>query len=73
MFSHTISAHVQVNHITNADIDDSQEALILLLEFLLVKDLDRKDAVFRDSPSDMSDRAPVYQPEVTRMSKTSFQ
>jgi hypothetical protein len=36
----TITTHVQVNDIANADVDDAQEALVLLLELLLIKDLD---------------------------------
>ena len=35
----TITARVEVNHVADANIDDSKEALILLLEFLLIKDL----------------------------------
>ena len=51
----TISSSVEVNHVANADVDHSQEALILLLEFLLVKDLDGEDAVFRRFPANASE------------------
>lgn len=34
------------NDISNTDVDDTQETLILLLEFLLVKDLNCEDAIF---------------------------
>lgn len=36
----------ELDNITNADVDDPKEALILLLEFLLVEHLDSQDAVF---------------------------
>lgn len=41
----TIGVWSKLYHIANADIDNAQEALVLLLEFLLVKDLNRQDAV----------------------------
>jgi hypothetical protein len=34
------------NDISNTDVDDTQETLVLLLEFLLVKDLNCEDAIF---------------------------
>jgi hypothetical protein len=34
-----------------ADIDDAEEALVLLLELLLVKDLDCEHALFVDPPA----------------------
>jgi len=43
---HLIPARVEVYHRPYADIDDAQEALVLLLELLLVKDLNREDALF---------------------------
>lgn len=49
-FGRTITTHRQVNDIADANIDDSKESLVLLFEFLLVKDLDRKNAVLVDSP-----------------------
>jgi hypothetical protein len=46
----TISAYVQINHVSNADIDDSEKSLVLLFELLLVKNLYGKYAVFSGSP-----------------------
>lgn len=46
----TVAAHLQIDDISNANVDNAKEALILLLEFLLVKDLNRQDAVFVDFP-----------------------
>ena len=36
----TFSAHIKVYDRPNADIDDTQKTLVLLLKFLLVEDLD---------------------------------
>lgn len=44
----TVGVQPQFEHVANADIDDAEEALILLLELALVKDLDSEDAVFGD-------------------------
>jgi hypothetical protein len=46
---HTISTSVQVDDIAYANIDHTKEALILLLELLLVEYLDSQDTVFGDS------------------------
>jgi hypothetical protein len=46
----TVAARVQVDYRADADVDDAEEALILLLELLLVKDLDREDALLVDLP-----------------------
>jgi hypothetical protein len=46
----TISAYVQINHVANADIDDSEKPLVLLLELLLIKNLYCKYAVFSGFP-----------------------
>lgn len=48
---HTISSHIQINDIADADVDHTKEALVLLFELLLIKDLDGENAVFSDSPS----------------------
>lgn len=48
--THTITAGVEINHAANAHIDNAQEALILLLELLLVEDLDRKNALLGHTP-----------------------
>lgn len=41
----TVGAIGQLNHIADANVDDTQEALILLLKLLLVKYLDCQDTV----------------------------
>jgi hypothetical protein len=43
---HFVCAHVQVNDIADTDVDDTEEALVLLLELLLVEDLNCQNAVF---------------------------
>lgn len=40
----TISAQVEVKSVCDWDVDNAEETLILLLEFLLIKDLDCDDA-----------------------------
>lgn len=46
----TITANVQINDISNPDIDNPQEALIFLLELLLVEYLDSQYAIFCGPP-----------------------
>jgi hypothetical protein len=46
----TIPSSIKVDDIPDADVDHAQEALILLFELLLVKDLDGKNAVFSCFP-----------------------
>jgi hypothetical protein len=46
----TIATGIEVDHVTHADVDNSQEALVLLLELLLVKDLNCQNTVFCGSP-----------------------
>ena len=36
----TIAAHLKINHIANAHINNPQKALVLLLELFLVENLD---------------------------------
>jgi len=43
----TLSTNVKVYYAPDSHIDDSEKSLILLLELLLVKYLNRKDAIFR--------------------------
>ena len=50
----TISAGVHVNDTANADIDHTQEALVLLLELLLVEDLNCEYALFGNAPAKLS-------------------
>lgn len=52
--SHTISSGVKINHVSDADVNYTKEALVLLFEFLLVKNLDCKDAVFSGFPVRLS-------------------
>ena len=40
----TIAAEIEVHRGRDGDVDDTQEALVLLLELLLVEDLNRQDA-----------------------------
>ena len=72
----TIPARVEVYYRPYADIDDAQEALVLLLELLLVKDLNREDALFVHFPvscvSVMRKRG-RRGPGTAYMSKLSFQ
>ena len=37
--SRTVTPHLKVYHISNANVDDTKKALILLLELLLIEDL----------------------------------
>ena len=41
-----MAAKLEVEDIPHANVDDTQEALILLLELLLVEYLNRDDAIF---------------------------
>jgi hypothetical protein len=59
----TVTAGVQVDDRAYADIDNSEEALVLLLELLLVEDLHREDALFVDLPALLSAWSGVYSVE----------
>lgn len=48
---HTITTHLKIDDIADPNIDDAQESLILLFEFLLIEDLNRQNAVLVDSPA----------------------
>ena len=50
----TILPGAEINDISNADIDDAEESLILLLELLLVKYLYRQYALLRGAPISLS-------------------
>lgn len=39
----TLAAQLQIDHICDTDVNDAQEALVPLLELLLVEDLHRND------------------------------
>lgn len=45
---HTISFGRQFDDVADADINDTEEALVLFLELLLVKDLNGHDTVLAD-------------------------
>lgn len=46
----TITSSIKINNGANANIDDTKETLILLLELLLVKYLNRQYTVFTRPP-----------------------
>ena len=75
--SPTIAPRVEVYYRPDADIDDAQEALVLLLELLLVKDLNRQNALLVHFPvssvSVMMRRHARPRPRAAYMSKLSFQ
>lgn len=48
--SRTITTHGKINDISDPNIDDTKEALVLLFELLLIEDLDRQNAILVDSP-----------------------
>lgn len=50
----TVTPRIQIHNIANPYIYNSKKALILFLELLLVKYLDCENAIFGDSPSDVS-------------------
>ena len=70
----TIATDFEFHNTANSNIDDSQKALVLFLEFLLVKYLYSKYALLRGFPtktvSDLSMQKPSGFPY---MSKLSFQ
>jgi hypothetical protein len=72
----TVGVRSQLDDIADADVDDTEEALILFLELLLVKDLHCQDGILVDiaadgevsnRPQDMEERGAAYR------SKLSFQ
>lgn len=56
----TITTHLKIDHISDADIDDPEETLILLLELLLVEYLNRENAVLIDSPAPNPPLTPLF-------------
>ena len=58
----TISTHVKVNDIANSYVDYTEEALILLLELLLVEDLNCQHTVLICAPGDSSAQACHHKP-----------
>lgn len=69
----TVLTRGEVDNISYPYIDDSQEALILLLEFLLVEYLDGEDAVFRGTPTTTSAMLLRFRRLHAHKSKLSFQ
>lgn len=72
----TIGVWSKLYHIANANIDNTQEALVLLLELLLVKDLNRQDAVliyFAVVRVSYEARSSISEVGVAHKSKLSFQ
>ena len=72
----TVGSKLEIDDGPDPDVDDTQKALVLLLEFLLVEDLYDQDALFGDLPVTRS--APTATPQPLRprlphMSKLSFQ
>lgn len=45
----TITAHLSVDDVSDAHVDNTEKTLVLLLELLLVENLNGKDAVFIDT------------------------
>lgn len=54
----TVGIRGELDNITNTNIDDPEEALVLLLEFLLVEYLDSQDAVLVHLAGNYQPRAP---------------
>lgn len=54
----TISADIEIYHISHSNVDDTEKALVLLLKLLLIKDLYGEDRVFRCSH--VKDFVPVW-------------
>jgi hypothetical protein len=46
----TVSTRVEIDDASYAHVDDAEEALVLLLELLLVKYLNRQNTVLGDPP-----------------------
>jgi hypothetical protein len=44
----TVTPHIKIEHCADLYVDDTKEALILLLELLLIEDLDSNDASVGD-------------------------
>ena len=72
-YVHTFSPHVELDDASYTNIDDPEEALILLLEFLLVENLHSKDAVLGRSPVSAFSMYPLTPNDFSYMSKLSFQ
>ena len=51
MVTHTITTGIEVDDTANTDVDHTEEALVLLLELLLVEYLDRQHAILGNSPA----------------------
>jgi hypothetical protein len=74
--AHTVSANVQVKHAADAHVYNSEEALVLFLELLLVKDLNCQYAFVCCAPIGLVSTFPLSLTnylEETYISKLSFQ
>ena len=74
----TIFARIEVDHITNPNIDNPQESLILLLKLLLIKHLDREYTILRRTPTassanETTQQTPPGTDDNTHISNVSFQ
>ena len=69
----TILSGRKIDDISNSNIDDAQEALVLLLELLLVEYLDRQYTFFRGTPKTISVFILPRQSGFPHKSKCSFQ
>ena len=75
----TILGRIEIDHIANANVNNSQETLILLLKLLLIKHLYRENAILRRTP--VSPSAKPSNPQshhhnrssITHISNVSFQ
>ena len=69
----TILPGGEVHHISNSNIYDTKEPLILLLELLLVENLNRQYALFRGTPNPVSVGFQLMGVIDSHRSKLSFQ
>lgn len=72
---HTLRFGDQFNDVPYSDVDNTEEALVLLFEFLLVEDLDGQDAVLVDLAAASESRCSIsyWWRARTYKSKLSFQ
>lgn len=69
----TIATNIQVDDAPHANVDNSQESLVLLLELLLIEDLHSQYTVFRGPPDDRSAFRHLGRIFFSYISKLSFQ
>jgi len=49
----TIASNIHIKDVAHLNVDRAKEALVSLLEFLLIKDLDRQHTLIGDNPRDI--------------------